>query len=99
MTTMKRVRNSTAPKDFWKFFRELGDKSAAFLLPGKLGLTAQETEDLDDPPGELVLDAKVRRADWIVFLQCLVALRGGRPVKVIPADNDEYRVLVGPKAS
>lgn len=86
---------SSNPKDFWKFFSGLGEK-AAFLSTSGRALQAQETDDASEPPGS-VLDVKVHRADWIVFLQVLVALHSGRPVKIIPHSPTMYRVFVGPK--
>lgn len=85
-----------APKDVWKFFSDLEEKSGAFLMLGKQGLALEETDDMSEPPN-IASDDKVTRADWIVFLKVLVALRGGRPVKIIPAGKTQLRVFVGPK--
>lgn len=93
---MKKL-STLQPKDVWKFFKELDEKHGAYLVLGKKALALEETDDVSEPPG-IVLDAKISRDAWIIFLQVLVALAGGRPVKIIPHSATLLRVLVGPKS-
>lgn len=92
---MKKV-TTIEPKEIFSFFKELDAEHSAFLLAGKTGVTVQETADAEDPPS-VAYEAKVKREDWLVFIRVLVALRGNRPVKIVPHAKTEFRVLVGPK--
>ncbi len=90
---------SVGPKDFWQFFRETtSEKIAVFLTPEAGGLVAKTTENLDAPP-DVKSEDKVSREMLIIFLKILVALKGGRPVKLIPAGKTQWRVFFGPKSS
>lgn len=85
-----------SPKDVWLFFtRSVGEKDAVFLLPEKTGLSVSTTDDLTAPPDTLNPDI-VRKKTFIVFLKILIALKGGRPVKLIPSDDD-WSIYYGPK--
>lgn len=92
LKTLKTIK----PKEVWKFFKELGETRGAFLMMGKAELALEETDDLSEPP-DVALDQTVQRKDWTVFLQVLVALQGGRPVKIVGHSKTLLRVYVGPK--
>jgi hypothetical protein len=97
---MKKTTTSE-PKAVWKFFHALPKKSAVFMTADRAGLTLIETGDTEDPPSPVSAD-QLSRAHWMILLKVLVALRGGRPVKIVPVagdddDDDEIRVFVGPK--
>jgi len=89
---------SINPKEFWTFFSDKvpPEKVAVFLTPEKTGLVASTTEKLDDPPNAKNPD-KVKRSAFMVFLKILVALKGGRPVKLIPVGKTEWKVFYGPR--
>lgn len=94
---MKRTITTTSPADVWKFFKELSPERAAFLQLGPTGLRLTETDDMSEPPEHIACD-NVTRSDWQAFLRVLVALRGGRPVKVSPGETpDSLRIFCGPK--
>jgi hypothetical protein len=91
------------PKAIWQFFKDLAPKRAAFLSAAKSGICVVESENLDAPPSPIAQN-EVSRKDWQVFLSVLVALRSGRPVKIVPSPeiegepSDLLTIYVGPKA-
>jgi hypothetical protein len=92
------------PKAIWQFFKDLAPKHAVFLSAAKSGISAVESVNLDPPPNPIAQN-EVSRKDWQVFLSVLVALRSGRPVKIVPSPagedgepSDLLTIYVGPKA-
>ena len=94
MTKIKSIK----PKAFWEFFtKKVGEASAVFLTPEMTGLVASTTDNLDAPPGGAKGADKVKREELVVFLKIMVALKSGRPVKLIPSGKTQWAVHYGPK--
>ncbi len=98
MTNPKKIK-TVSPKEMWQFFTKSvsSEGEAVFLLPELTGLCAATTSDLSRPPDTVTHDT-VSRGALVVVLKILVALKGGRPVKLIPAADESWAVFYGPKS-
>lgn len=93
---MKKIE-STDPKDFWALFsKDVEEGEGVFLAPSAKGLSGQTTDNTDKP-GDVFHEARIGKENFVAFLQILVALRGGRPVKFVHDTKAYWKIFIGPK--